>query len=216
MGDIVCSKNVLILYRSDFQNDPEIGSRILGHAGLWREPAEDPLLQLVRSSIDDLDGLLTEPASIPQSLQNLTKTVLAPSIHYGCTGQRVPVVWPRDCLYWGDQPGLPLPRVLELTGPARVLVYGPYYVLPVGTWRIRVTLAVSASACKTPLALELHGAAELARFQFSVDQPGLFVASMVITIRSAREPLECRLTVLRGAIEGQLGLDRIEFTPEPG
>ncbi len=152
---------------------------------------------------------------IPPDARHLITAVVEPACRYALDGTRVPVTWPRDCLLWGDRPGEPLPRVLDLTGPARVLAYGPYYALPAGRWTMRAILAFSPSSRGASLALELHGATELARFQFTVDQPGLFAASLPVTIPSPREPLEMRLVTERGAIEGTLGIDRAEFIPEP-
>jgi hypothetical protein len=102
-----------------------------------------------------------------------------------------------------------------MTGPARVLAYGPYYTVPSGRWIVRVTLAFSPSSRGMPLALELHGATtRLGRFEFVAEQPGLFAASFPVVVPSSRDPVELRLCTERGAIEGTIGLDRVELIPE--
>ena len=213
LGDLGADGRVLLLSRADCEDQDAVVTRILAHIGQPDEPRGG----LVAEPLPSFDPEGPDAAGVTLSLPEETRSIIAaaldPARHYGTTGERVPVIWSRDCLYWGDHPGERVPRVLDLTGPSRLLVYGPYYHLAPGFWRMSATLAISPSACGMPMNLELYGATELARFEFSVDQPGLFAASMPVYVPSGREPLECRLVILRGAIEGTLGLDQIEFVP---
>jgi hypothetical protein len=147
----------------------------------------------------------------------LVRAVLVPAFGYGGIGVRLKVVWPRGCLFWGDRPNdEPAPRIIEMTGRARNLVYGPYFRLPPGRWRMGTTLAFSPSARRARLALCLFGPDHLGGGQFTVERAGVFAASAMVVVPPAREGLEIRLSLEHGAIEGELGLDGISFTPEPG
>lgn len=146
----------------------------------------------------------------------MVRVALMPAFGYGATGRRRKVAWPRACLSLGDRPdvGPPAPLIVEITGPARILVYGPYFYLAAGRWRMSATLAFSPSARGVRLALGLFGPNSLGGCCFTVERAGVFAASTIITVPSAREALEIRLMVERGAIEGELGIDSVTFDPE--
>jgi hypothetical protein len=61
----------------------------------------------------------------------------------------------------------------------------------------------------------MHGSAEFGRSRFRVEQPGVFIVACAVTVPSAREPLEVRVVSQEGAIDGRLGIDRVELRPEP-
>jgi hypothetical protein len=206
LGDLAGHPRVLTLTRAAWDDPAAVAARILEHAGFGVDVEGDTL--------PPLDETLDY--GIPADIQPLVDGAVIPAFTYAMTGERVPVEWPRECLFWGDKMGEPAPRVVDLTGPARGLIYGPYYALAPGRWTMRATLAFSPDSCGTPMAMEFYGAAELGRFPFKVQQPGVFAASFAVTVLSPREPLEIRLVTERGAIEGSIGFDRITFTPEPG
>lgn len=207
-GDLAGQPNVLLLRRADFSDPVAAVARIMAHAGLPAEP-----FNLFAGEAGPAPWDMPPPPPLPASVLPLMEAVVTPALQYGCTGIRGPVAWPRDCLLWGDHPGTPLPRVLDMTGPARVVAYGPYYALPSGSWTVRATLAFSPASRGMPLALELHGANVLGGVRFPVEQAGLFAASFIVVVPSSREPLEIRLLTERGAIEGTLGIDRIDLMP---
>jgi hypothetical protein len=204
----------------------EAAQAVLAHLGVL--PPPDALAELAgRFGVDGPQATLADAAlrhaadaPAPDSLSGedaaLVEAILVPAQHYAATGERRGVVWPRACLFWGDRPGELAPRVLQLAGPARVLVYGPYFRLAAGRWTARATVAFSPTCRGAPMALELHGSTgEIARRHFPVREAGLFAVVLPVVVPSAHEPLEVRLVTERGAIEGELGIDRIEFTPMP-
>lgn len=200
----------------------DVQARVLDHLGLklrpeeladlaWRfgDRAPDTTMAEALAVFHPQHGELTAPEVA------VVQAALVPACRYAMTGQRTPVVWPRSCLFWGDRPGEPAPRVLELTGPSRVLIYGPYFRLPPGRWTARATIAFSPSCSNVPFTLEMHGSAEFGRSRFRVEQPGVFIVACAVTVPSAREPLEVRVVSQEGAIDGRLGIDRVELRPEP-
>jgi hypothetical protein len=215
LGDLVGRDNILILRPAAFSDPAAAVARVIAHVGLPAESFDNVVARLSAGGAGPPPWAMPPSPQLPASARALIDAVVSPAFQYGCAGTRLAVTWPRDCLFWGDQPGTRLPRILDMTGPARVIAYGPYFALPCGRWTIRTTLAVSPASRGAPLALELHGANQLGRFAFSVDRPGLFAATFVVTVPSSREPLEFRLVTERGAIEGTLGIDRIDLTPDP-
>jgi hypothetical protein len=163
----------------------------------------------------DFPGALSTDAALTSDEAAVVAGALSPACRYAATGKRQSVIWPRACLFWGDRPGEPAPRVLDLTGPSRVLAYGPYFHLPPGRWTARAMVAFSPECRGAPFSFELHGSAEFGRCNFGVDHPGVFIVTWKVTVPSAREALEIRLVSQRGAIEGTLGIDHVEFVPDP-
>jgi hypothetical protein len=143
----------------------------------------------------------------------LVRQVLEPAFRFAASGVRDSVVWPRSVLLWGDHPGEPAPRILDLTGPARVLVYGPYFRLPPGRWSATVRLAFSPWCRGAPMALQMHGGAQCGGCRFRVPRAGVFEAVFGFSVGSAFEALEMRLVSERGAIEGALGIEGLVLTP---
>jgi hypothetical protein len=157
----------------------------------------------------------TCPPLVPVAAEDaaLMEQVVLPAFRFASTGMRGDVTWPRAVLLWGDHPNEPAPRVLDLTGPARVLCYGPYFRLPPGHWKARVKLAFSPRCKDAPLALEMHGEARHGRCRFRVPGAGLYEAVFPFVIPSPREAIEIRLVSERGAIEGALGIEHATLTP---
>jgi hypothetical protein len=213
-GDLVGHQRVLIVTATAGDDLAALAARILAHVGMPVQSADDMVAALALGGPPQVAWELPPPIPICDQARPLIDAVILPALAYGATGQRVPVTWPRDCLFWGDNPGEPLPRALDLAGPSRNLAYGPYLALPPGRWIMSATLAFSPASRGAVLALELHGARELGRIGFTVEGPGLFKASVAVSVPSPREKLEIRLVSERGAIEGVIGIDHIAFQPD--
>ena len=152
------------------------------------------------------------PAAGTASMQALVDEVVAPSFA-AAVGAPCAVVWSRACMLWGDHPNEKLPRIIDLTGPARVLAYGPYFHLPAGNWTVCATLAFSSETVGAPFAIELHGDVLLGRGRFKPPEAGVFTASFAAEIHSAYIPNEVRLVNETGAIDGEIGVDHIRLIP---
>jgi hypothetical protein len=168
------------------------------------------------SSLADVAASLTEPLpdrSVSAAERALAAEVVAPLFATAATGVPLAVTWSRDCLFWGDHPGEKLPRIIDLTGPARVLAYGPYLHLPPGSWMVRATLAFSPAAIGAPFAIELHGDGLLGRGRFKPGAAGVFAASFPARVRSPHLANEIRVVSEAGAIDGEIGVDHFQLIP---
>jgi hypothetical protein len=205
-GDAATGARVLTVTDAARIDPRAMSARILTHVGL-RAEIPDEVVEALRTRRPP--QTLIDDAPRP-----LLEAVIKSAFEYGRGNGRVPVIWPRECLLWGDNPGEALPRILDLTGPSRILAYGPYLPLPPGKWTMSATFAFSPASRGASLSLGLYGSAELARMEFTVERPGLFKASSPITVLSSLEHLEIRFVTERGAIEGTIGIDGIVFTPK--
>ncbi len=156
-------------------------------------------------------ALATPEAWTERPVDSDLRELLKPASLYAREGKAAVISWPRDLLLDGDRPDQPLPRVIELAGPARTLAYGPYLYAAPGPARLRIVLASDCHHAE--MAIELHGAALLGRGLFVLDRNGLFAAEIDVEIASAREALEIRLKSERGAIDGRVGVDHVMIWP---
>ena len=163
----------------------------------------------------DVDEFVPGPIGAMTEIRTLSDEVVGPLFAAAASGVRQTVTWSRDCLFWGDHPGEKLPRIIDLTGPARVLVYGPYFHLPVGDWTLQATLAFSPEAVGAPFAIELHSDVLLGRGRFRPTAAAVFAVSCHVVVQTAKLPNEIRVVNENGAIEGDIGIDHVLLIPRP-
>lgn len=112
--------------------------------------------------------------------------------------------WP-PALFFGTEPlGAPLQKQIDLTGPARPILYGPYMHLPPGDWQITIRITVSENKSGNALLVEWLSGSEIRQSGriSALPEAGHFQFVLRVTIVDPREPLQIRLSILEGAIEG--------------
>jgi len=112
--------------------------------------------------------------------------------------------WPAALFFGTDPLGSPLQKQIDLTGPARPLLYGPYMHLPPGPWEMRIRFTVAENKSGNALLFEwLEGGdiKQSARVS-ALPESGQFQFSLQIRVVDPREPLQLRMSILEGAIEG--------------
>lgn len=62
--------------------------------------------------------------------------------------------WDRRIFMTWDGELAPCPAVIDVTGRARILVYGPYSALEPGAWRAKVSLELCAEAAQRPIVVQ--------------------------------------------------------------
>lgn len=124
--------------------------------------------------------------------------------------------WARELFISGDSRDNSVPDVVELTGPVRHLLYGPYIALPPGSWTASISMAFSKEAAGLPYSIEIIAghSSKLAEMSLYPERAGTFEASTLFSINDQTEqPISLRVTNDRSAIEGKLSLVQVSMTP---
>jgi hypothetical protein len=121
-------------------------------------------------------------------------------------------IWPASVFLAADQSGASADQDFDLTGPARFLIYGPYFGLPRGIWLARPVFLLQENFSSNSMTIDVAGSGELLAIGRS-DLPcsGRFTTEIQFEVRKPSTTLEIRFQLMQGAIEGKFRLDHISF-----
>ncbi|WP_439575619.1 hypothetical protein [Phreatobacter sp.] len=119
------------------------------------------------------------------------------------------VVWDRSLFFDGTTMTSPAPGIIDMTGPARCLYYGPYLHLPVGVWEGHLYLGCSDQVTDTRLRIDVYSDAVDAVFLTRLTKGGIFRMPMTFTVADARSPLQVRIFIDRGEIDGLFAFKQV-------
>ena len=115
--------------------------------------------------------------------------------------------WPHDMFVAATQDAAShysCPAVIDASGRARHLVYGPFQRLDPGRWRASLVLRISAAAARRPLAVEFGAEPDFAVTGLPYGVPGLHGIDLECTF-SDTDAAQLRLALKRAAFEGEIG-----------
>jgi hypothetical protein len=112
------------------------------------------------------------------------------------------IVWPLALFNRPD--GRSWRRPIDLTGPARVVLYGPYLHLPVGDWTARVEFEIDGAVSGVEAVTDVRIGAVVAEKAFDMPAKGIFAYALDFRVDDPHQPVEIRLFLKKGAIEGVL------------
>jgi hypothetical protein len=113
--------------------------------------------------------------------------------------------WPGSLFYLIDKGAGPAIEPVDLLGPARYLVTGPYLGLPRGTWVAKISFIISANLSGNKLMFDVaadSGKEIIGRADYDMPKEGTFVAKLTFHHHRPHLTLELRSFLLQGAIEG--------------
>lgn len=123
------------------------------------------------------------------------------------------IVWDRD-LFIANDPRKQATDVLDLSGGARILIFGPYIHLPPSPWTAKVRLAVSPEAAGHVLMIEAYSGRQLAAATLQPHAGGIFTTDLSFSLgEPSAEGLEIRVTVTEDNAKGQLAFGQVLLTP---
>ncbi|MGO4682104.1 hypothetical protein [Hyphomicrobium sp. 2TAF46] len=188
-------------------------SEILSYAAHLtpKEMAEGTLGAAVRK----FEGVADRPASIDELAEILIPSVLDPLAALTTRHEVTAVVWPRNAFYSAERPTEMAPSSIDLMGPARMLVHGPYLHLPPGQYRAEILVDLFETERDSSFRLELHaGEVCLKRVRFASPAAGRFAAAFEFLHPHAGPELQAQIITERGALDGKLSLLQISFLPQ--
>lgn len=121
------------------------------------------------------------------------------------------VNWPTELFLKWDVQGAFLDGAIELTGPARFIICGPYLHLPEGHWRMTVEIGVEECFSDNRLGADIFSQDILTAVEFRLPANGDFAFDLDFQIVNTLAPIELRVQLLTGAIEGRLTLRSVEL-----
>jgi hypothetical protein len=123
--------------------------------------------------------------------------------------------WPPNILPDWDRLSSGLTGLREFTdlvGARRIITAGHVLHLPRGKWCVSVRLTVKGNYSGNDIACDiLHGDISLAGIDARLPADGSFGYEIEFEIADAFPPMQFRLVLLEGAIEGELRIDSVRF-----
>lgn len=146
-------------------------------------------------------------------LENELIDLLASHYELIAQGRRLErLEWPPFALLRPDFPDRLTVGSIDLTGPARFIYYGPYFALPRGRWRADLVLEVSHCLSDNQIAIDVVAGVVLAAIKTKLPAQGAYGCAIQFEMRAPSNPVEIRVQLLTGAIEGLLVLRSVHLT----
>jgi hypothetical protein len=192
---------------------------IARHLALDIEPTEiarvvDEVAQTgVSPAPSDLDALWD---GVELSDREIANGVLDGYIDYFAGRGLGKISWARDLFVVGDDPQQPATQPIDITGRVRNLLFGPYMVLPPGTWTASVVLGFSREAAEMSYHLEFIAGPRCISLSRSTIEPHggrVFEATVSFIVDPTTEqPISLRISNERAAFEGRLVLGSVTLS----
>jgi hypothetical protein len=116
------------------------------------------------------------------------------------------VDWPISMFLNWDKPGAFLDGPVELLGPARFIICGPYLHLPEGDWRMSVQIEVEECLSDNQIGADIFSERILTAITAKLPASGRFSFDLDFRVTNSLAPVEIRMQLSTGAIEGRLSL----------
>ncbi|TCT05033.1 hypothetical protein [Aquabacter spiritensis] len=191
-------------YQLDATDD--LVARVCQHLTGGAEEAEAALVEDQIRKIVATALPIGAHASLPRSEQMMLKDVLGGySALFG--DHPTKFRWPVSFFISGSPPHAPVLGPIDMTGPARCLLFGPQLSLPEGRWVAHAAFAVSENYSGNILKVDVVSAGKVAAEAVG-DLPadGRFAVSIPFENVSNMFPVDLRIMMMSGAIEGTFEL----------
>jgi hypothetical protein len=139
----------------------------------------------------------------------LAEDFIAPLQTYAAGAVQAVLTWPRASFRLGTPPQDTAPERVELVGPARSVVFGPYLALPAGWWEAEFRLYFSEEACRRTFTIDMIAEDLVGTLRLKPSAAGTFLTRMLFHNPRANWPVALRVVLENGAIEGRIGLESV-------
>lgn len=136
----------------------------------------------------------------------------AESFNGGSLGK---IVWTPDLFL--TENSQPLAGPIDITGPRRFLVTGPYIPLPPGRWTADVPLGFAGLGGGMDFAIDVHAGGQLAVTTINAVDDGVAHASLPFVIEPTNDiAVEVRVVNVQAAFDGRIALGPVTLTLQEG
>jgi hypothetical protein len=150
--------------------------------------------------------------------QTIVNGALYPYWRHFTTGAALePIVWERELFFLNEEPPaaalVPANRPLDVTGRARVLLFGPGINLPPGNWSASVALAFSAETAGMSFIVEVYVGTQLSFSRVEPFGGQVLEANLYFTIEDTLdERVQIRVLSERAGFDGRLAIGNVTLT----
>lgn len=120
-------------------------------------------------------------------------------------------VWPPNAFLAMEPLGGFCGGPIDLVGPARMICFGPYMHLPLGSWSATVEIDVGDNESGNVLVVDLFGGVEPGIFRADLPTKGTFEFDLPVVVKDTDQPIEIRFAVGQGSIDGWIDIRRVSF-----
>lgn len=161
------------------------------------------------------------PSSIAEASRRVAVAAAFGLYRNGGVAEGEETSWPERLFLYDEKAARnwAAPGQLDITGRPRILVYGPYFALPPGTWKLRIRFATDHEAGRREYRLDWGTPTDFSSTPIRLHEGGVYEAVIEHTWSRA-EPAELRLVLMEGVIDGRLdflgaGISRIAGPAQP-
>jgi hypothetical protein len=119
------------------------------------------------------------------------------------------VVWPAEVFVHVDSGDTPLAGKIDLTGPQRPLINGPWFGLPRGRWRASIEFEVSSNMMGCVMNVNVVGGRLLRQGRFELPESGNHSCALDFNHDDARSPIMLQFFLERAVLQGEFRLVQI-------
>lgn len=105
----------------------------------------------------------------------------------------------------------PLTTPVELTGPARTFIWGPYLNLPSGRWQAQITMTCARNPSGCRMAGDIYSDVVHAAWSFMLPEEGTYAFDIGFEVTEPRKAVEIRFFLREGMIDGSFNLRGVNF-----
>ena len=168
------------------------------------------LTQMLERRQDDVRNRIPMP-ELTQIESKTAQQLLPPMFLMALPVEPAPIVWPHTIFTNGDTQKPAEDLLIELAGPPRFVIYGPYFYLPAGHWSVEAIFGFSETATQMNYFVDISDSQMLMQSRIHPTEAGVFSAHFTISHERSHEPLEFRFRTSESAIEGQVALCLVRF-----
>jgi hypothetical protein len=169
--------------------------------------APEGLSQSIQVLCDDI--FAKENPQTPSQYQEFPPHIESLFDHLGrmAAGNEIQHInWPIEMFLGAEGTKAQFRGRVNLLGPSRCIVYGPYLHVPVGQWSLNAELIVENCTAGTKVIFEIYQSQVIVSNIFALPVSGIMTLHATFDVIDPRIPYQLRLITAEGNIEGSLSL----------